>query len=102
MSRYQITDSDHVYASEFKNQPFGYQSPGLQRVLNVLRGGPVAGKYVLIVLEPYKRWALGQLPADRGAPVEIVHGEEFTDLHEAEWTVFRLRWKMHTGDELDL
>ena len=102
MSKYQITDSDQVYAAEFKQQPFGYHSPGLQRVLNVLRGGPVSGKYVLVVLEPYKRWALGQLPANRGVPVEIVEGQEITDLDDAEWTVFKIRWKALTGKDLNL
>jgi hypothetical protein len=102
MSKYQITDSDLVYAAEFKKQPFGHQSPGLQRILNVLRGGPVEGKYILIVLEPYKRWALGQLSANRGTPVKVVAGYKFTDLDDAEWTVFKLRWKEQTGKDLNL
>lgn len=102
MSRYQITDADLKYAAEFKAQPFGYHSPGLLRVLNAMRGGPKAGKYVLVVREPFRRWTLGQLPADRGAPVGILEGMDFTDLEEAEWAVFKLRWKAHTGRELAL
>lgn len=102
MSRYRITEADLPYAAEFKARPIGYHSPGLQRVLNVLRGGPKAGKYVLVVRVPFERWVLGRLPAERGAPVEILEDWEFTDLEEAEWTVFKLRWKAHTGQELDL
>ncbi len=102
MSRYQITDAYLPYAAEFKAQPIGYHSPGLQRVLNVLRGGPKAGKYVLVVRKPFERWMLGRLPAERGAPVEILESQEFTDLDEAEWAVFKLRWKAQTGRALDL
>ena len=102
MSRYRITEADLPYAAEFEARPIGYHSPGLQRVLNVLRGGPKAGKYVLVVRVPFERWVLGRLPAERGAPVEILEDWEFTDLEEAEWTVFKLRWKAHTGQELDL
>jgi len=102
MSKYRVTESDLVFAAEFKKQPIGYHSPGLQRVLNALRGGPVSGKYVLLVLEPFKRWALGQLPGVRGMPVEVVEGQEFTDLNDAEWAVFKLRWRAQTGKALDL
>lgn len=102
MSRYQITNADLKYAAEFKEQALGYHSPGLQRVLNALRGGPKAGKYVLVVRKPFERWVLGRLPSVRGAPVEILEGQEFNNLEEAEWSVFKLRWKAHTGRELDL
>jgi hypothetical protein len=102
VSRYQITDTDLKYAAEFKNQPFGYHSPGLQRVLNAMRGGTSAGKYVLVVREPFRRWVLGCLPAARGMPVEVLQGQEFTSLEDAEWAVFKLRWKAHTGRALEL
>jgi hypothetical protein len=102
VSRYQINDADLRYAAEFKAQPLGYHSPGLQRVLNVMRGGPKAGKYVLVVREPFKRWSLGRLPASRGAPVQILDGWDFTNLEDAEWAVFKLRWKAHTGRDLPL
>ena len=102
MSRYQITEADLPFAAEFKAQPVGEHSPGLQRVLNVLRGGPKAGKYVLVVREPFKRWVLGRLPAERGMPVEILEDQVFTDLDAAEWAVFKLRWEAHTGQELAL
>ena len=102
MSRYRITEDDLIYAAEFRDRPQGYHSPGLQRVLNLMRGGPRDGKYVLVVREPFKKWALGRLPAERGMPVEILHGHEFTNLAEAEWAVFKLRWKAHTGKEPDL
>lgn len=105
MNRYRITEDDKVYAAEFKrNLDAGcfYHSPGLQRILNVMRGGPKAGKYVLIIREPFKRWVLGRMSEERGASVEILDEYEFIDLKEAEWTVFRLRWREQTGQQLDL
>lgn len=99
MSRYRITDDDLRHAAEFRAEPLGIPGPGLQRVLNLLRGGPKAGKYVLVVREPFRRWVLGRLPAERGQPVEVIDGMEFTDLAEAEWAVFRLRWEAHTGQD---
>lgn len=104
MNRYRISDEDRVYAREFKrNLDAGNRchSPGLQRVLNVMRGPSRDGKYVLVVREPHERWVLGVLPAERGAPVRILEDYEFTDLKTAEWTVFRLRWREHTGRELE-
>jgi hypothetical protein len=100
MSRYRIDDSDRPFAAEFLANPVGYHSPGLQRVLNVLRGSGPAGKYVLIVKEPYRRWGLGRLPGRRGAPVEVLEGVEYTDLDEAERDIFRRRWKDATGSDL--
>ncbi len=101
MSRYRITDDDLSYAAEFKANPLGSPSPGLQRVMNLLRGGPKAGKYVLIVKEPFRRWVLGRMPAERGQPFEILDDQEFTDLAAAEWAVFKLRWQAHTGRDLE-
>lgn len=101
MSRYRITRDDLRHAAEFRADPLGMPGPGLQRVLNLLRGGPKSGKYVLVVKEPFRRWILGRLPAERGQPVELLDGMEFTDLAEAEWAVFMLRWKAHTGQDLE-
>lgn len=105
MNRYRLSDDDKPCAREFRrNLQTGnpYHSPGLQRVLNVMRGGPKAGKYVLVVREPFRCWVLARMPAGRGEPVRILDEYEFTDRAEAEWTVFRLRWREHTGSELDL
>lgn len=100
MSRYQIDHEDLKYAAEFKANPLGVASPGLQRIHNLLRGGPKKGKYVLIVKEPFRRWGLGRMPAERGQPIQILDGWEFDDLAVAEWEVFKLRWHATTGVDL--
>jgi hypothetical protein len=92
MARYALTADDLPYAREFLAKPFGYHSPGLQRVLNLMRGLGPEGKYVLLCLEPYQRWALARLPARRGEPIRQCAGVEYTDLAEAERDVFLRRW----------
>ncbi|MCV7014394.1 hypothetical protein H7I40_18570 [Mycolicibacterium madagascariense] len=92
---------DLVHAREFMAKPVGLHSPGLQRVLNVLRGEPLAGKYVLIEVTPHQCWQLARLSGIRGqAP--IVLDTVFTDLLTAEREVFALRWREHVGQDLVL
>jgi hypothetical protein len=93
-------ERDFAFAMEFLDHPVGHHSAGLQRILNVFRGEPLAGKYVLICTKPYQEWQLARLTGERGKPVNIVEGIVFTDLETAEREVFRLRWKEHTGREL--
>ena len=92
---------DLPYAREFMATPVGLHSPGLQRVLNVLRGEPLAGKYVLIEIASHKRWRLARLTGERGQPVTVLD-TVFTDLETAEREVFMLRWKDHVGQDLVL
>jgi hypothetical protein len=70
-------------------------------VLNTLRDGPLAGRYVLICRRPYREWVLARHPGGRGKPFEILDEHRFSSLDEAEWAVFRLRWKEHTGQDLN-
>ena len=102
MSRYRIGADDLPFAREFLHNPAGPASPGLQRVLNRMRTDTANGKYVLVVQQPHRRWLLGRSPCVRGQPVQILEGYAFDDRLEAERTVFRLRWRELTGEELAL
>lgn len=101
MSRYQIDPTDLKFAVEFMAEPIGYHSPGLQRVLNRMRGADWAFKYVLIVQERHGRWLLGKMPRARGSAIEIVDDVTYTNLLEAERDIFRRRWEDLTGQDLD-
>lgn len=92
---------DLAHAREFMDTPVGLHSPGLQRVLNVLRGEPLTDKYVLVEVTPHQRWKLAQLSGIRGQPVTILD-TVFTDLATAEREVFALRWRAHVGQDLVL
>ena len=98
---HKIKAEDRQYVDEFRQRTVGHHSPGLQRMLNAMRGAPPAGKYVLVCTRRHQEWVLGRLTGERGKPVEIVPGHVFHDLREAELTVFRLRWKEHTGTDLN-
>lgn len=83
-------------AREFRARPHGRHSADLQRVLNRMRSEPFAGRYVLIQEAkgaPYRLARMGATPAD-----PITHtGDAFATLPEAEWAVFRLRWRRLFG-----
>ena len=92
---------DREVVDEFRQNPIGHHSPNLQRVLNALRSGPLKGKYVLVCTKPFEEWVLALHPGERRKPIEILREHRFTSKEEAEWAVFRMRWKEHTGEDLN-
>jgi len=100
---YRIDPSRLDLADEFRHDPSARHSGELQRILNLFRTGPFAGKYVLI--RESRTWPLQLKLACFGAsphdPLTFT-GDEFTSYAEAEWAVFRRRWKDHTGQDLCL
>lgn len=85
-------------AREFRANPFGEHSPDLQYLLNIMRDATDQPFHVLMVDRMGERWTLGVMePGRRKAPrrTNVV----FTDLKEAEWHVFKLRWAMLSGGE---
>ena len=89
-------------AREFMGDPFGPHSAELQRILNVMRAAPVAGKHVILMSGPYRRWSVARLSGIRGEPAERIEGLCFDNPEDAERAVFRLRWEAHTGQPLNL
>ena len=95
-------ERDLDLAREFMATPVGHHSPNLQRLLRSMRGGPVKGKYALLVTKPGHEWTLIQLSGERAVAPKIFEDTVYQDLDEAEREVFRLRWKQFTGRELEL
>lgn len=88
-------------ADEFRQNIFGPHSRDLRAMLTRLRSEqPDEGNYVLICLEPFRKWALAKKSTERRAPFELVAGVEFTSAAEAEWAVFKLLWQSQTGETL--
>ncbi|MEZ5924158.1 MAG: hypothetical protein R3D57_07210 [Hyphomicrobiaceae bacterium] len=92
VQRYRLTADDLPFAAEFLASPIGYKSPGLQRILNLMRSTGPEGKYVLICKRPHKTWGLGRMPSARGRPIEEIVGVIYTNLIDAERDVFLRRW----------
>jgi hypothetical protein len=98
---YKITADDARYIEEFRRNPIGRHSPGLQRVLNTMRLDRSGRQLVLVTLKPFAEWALAWLPADRREAVTFESNVIYTSREEAEWAVFRRRWEQHTGMRIE-
>ncbi|MEX2650036.1 MAG: hypothetical protein WD673_13585 [Alphaproteobacteria bacterium] len=87
---------------EFGKTPIGRHSPDLRVLLNTLRMGqaPKGWNYVLVCVEPHRRWRLARKWHPRGSAVQLIDNIEFTSPEQAEREVFRLLWKEHTGEDL--
>ena len=90
-----------LLAQEFRAQPRGRHSAELQRVLNRMRAEPFSGRYVLVQETkglPYRLARLGAAPSE---PISYT-GDTFATLEDAEWAVFKLRWRRLFGSDLPL
>jgi hypothetical protein len=94
--------TDRQYIEEFRQQPIGAHSPGLQRLLNILRHDPSGWQVILVCRRPFAEWVLGRMPPNRAYPTQIEAASVFTSREEAEWEVFRRRWRAHTGEDINL
>lgn len=95
---YRFDKSRLDLAREFRTNPFGEHSPDLQYLLNIMREPGSEPFPVLLIERAGERWTLALLePGGRSPPrpTNVV----FTDLKEAEWHVFKLRWAALAGEE---
>jgi hypothetical protein len=95
-------ERDRLYIEEFRRTPIGHHSPGLMRLLTVMRQDPSGRQVILICRKPFREWVLGEMPASRNEPIAIEDGPVFTSREEAEWEVFRRRWHKLTGEAINL
>jgi hypothetical protein len=95
-------EQDRIHIEEFRRNPIGRHSPGLQRVLNAMRYDPSGRQVILVCRKPFAEWVLGEMPPERHKPLRIEEEPVFTSREEAEWEMFRRRWKAHTGENLNM
>jgi len=76
---------------EHRRDPLGKHSPELQRVLNYFRTGPIAEKYAIHVVRPFREYRIIALSGIRGMPPRDVGDDTFTSLHDAYHAVFLRR-----------
>ena len=94
-------DDDRQYIEEFRRLPIGAHSPGLQRVLNIMRLDRGGVQAVLVCRKRFAEYVIGHMPPRRTEPIEIEDGPVFATREEAEWELFRRRWHEHTGETID-
>ena len=99
---YEIDPERLDLAREFKARIYGRHSGELQRVLNRMRAGVNAGRCVIICTKRHREWVLARMGQRAGDPIEPVPGHFFQSEEEAEWVVFKLRWRELTGRELPI
>ena len=58
-------DKDRQYIEEFRLKPIGAHSPGLQRLLAVMRNDPSGWQVILVCRKPFAEWVLGRMPPKR-------------------------------------
>jgi len=97
--KYEIRGDDRRLIEEFRNKPIGHHSPDLQRVLNRFRGQSMENKYCLVCTKPNREWQLAKTAGVRGKAVKLLN-KKFTSIEDAEWYVFKQRWKQHTGETI--
>ena len=90
---------DRRLIDEFKRNPIGHHSPDLQRLLTRLRGAPMPDKFCLVVIQANREWQLARTSGTPGKPLKLLE-QRFTSMADAEWYVFRQRWKALTGESL--
>jgi hypothetical protein len=83
--------------AEFRRNPKGPHSDTLRKVLHRMRWSGEGGRFVLVTIDPGRRWVLGRLPERRGQPVELFRNQTFDNPADAEWHVFKVRWQAITG-----
>jgi hypothetical protein len=88
-------------AREFRTKPFGGHTAELQQLLHLMRAGPIEGRHFLYITKPHQEWTLARMSESQPLRPNLV-GPVFTRLDEAEWHVFKLRWKELTGDDLTI
>lgn len=80
----------HFRTTTTKNRPLK-----LNRLLNRLRMGPLAGKQVIVCTRPYCEYAIGTMGGQRGEPVRLA-AERYATLAEAQWALLKIRWAIHS------
>ncbi|RZP25448.1 MAG: hypothetical protein EVA28_01580 [Candidatus Actinomarinales bacterium] len=79
-------------AKEFKETPFGTHSEDLQHLLNIMRGAPIPGKYMIYMPDSNKTYIIAQ--HDTNPPYEpVLTDMQFNNFIDAEWPVFCLRFE---------
>lgn len=100
-AHYPIDATRRDLVEEFRRSPKGPHGRDLQMLLHRMRWESPGGRYVLVTIEPGRRWVLGRLSATRGTPIELLHNKTYESLAAAEWDIFKLRWEALTGQAIE-
>ncbi len=95
---YAIDPSRKDLVEEYRQNPGGPYGPELTLLVNRLRLGPMAERYILVCTKRGREWMVAKMPTVRGAKLEIFEDRVFDDYYYAAWEVFRMRGESVTGE----
>jgi branched-chain amino acid transport system permease protein len=97
-----VAEDDRKYVDEFREAPItAHRSPGLQRILNIMRLYRGGDQYILIARREFHDYVIGRMPPLREDPILVEDAMMFKTREAAEWELFRRRWRQHTGETID-
>lgn len=97
----ELKNTDTQLAEEFRAQPYGRHSPALEAALDRLRMVNPDGKFIVVCTDRGREWTVAHLVGE--PPRAVLHPElVFASTEEAEWAVFKRRWKHMRGVEPDV
>lgn len=64
-----------------------------------MRGGPITGKYFLMLTGPHSEWTLARYSSTYPLTTETLRQHVFTTIEDAEFFVFRRRWEEMFGTD---
>ena len=100
---YRITpEKDGQFIKEMRADPVAPHSPGLQRVLNIMRSYRGGDQYILVARSEFADYVIGRMPPHRDCPIVLEEDRSFRSREAAEWELFCRRWHEHTGETIDL
>jgi branched-chain amino acid transport system permease protein len=73
---------------EHRVKPLGQHSDALERVLHYFRRQPAAGKYIGVMIEPWREYRIGVLPGAGGVPLEILTDDVFSTEEQVLHAIF--------------
>jgi branched-chain amino acid transport system permease protein len=73
---------------EHRLTPLGQHSEGLERLLIYFNRRPLAGKYAIITIKPFKAYRMVALSGKRGVPAKPVDDKIYASHAEAQHAVF--------------
>jgi len=94
-------EADRAHVAEMRANPIANHSPGLQRVLNIMRLYRGGEQYILIARKEFHDYVIGRMPVSRDRPIMIEDTRAFPSREAAEWELFCRRWHQHTGETID-
>ncbi len=89
-------------AKEYRNNIRGPFSLELQQILDKMRTTPLNGRFVILISKPFEEFSLAQLTGVRGENPKLVEGVKYSSIAEAEWDIFKRRWALLSGIEINI